>query len=218
MKKITYIILFGITTIFISCKNNEQGYNLDQQASTKSEKKDGEKKFIWTETNVSIYEECKLENFLEDPKISKIAKQLYNNTYKLKDDEPLELLGQLYNQDKHQRLFYFKAITNSYKISDGIYSEALGLAGKEYIEKKTKQFASNFDDEECFSKNDIETWADIVMLEFKITEENSSAKETIENYNETLIKNCKSCTEKQKLVIEDFTIYLKEKEKEYFKN
>ena len=56
------------------------------------------------------------------------------------------------------------------------------------------------------------------MLEFQMTEESSSAKETIKNYSETLVKNCKSCTEKQKLLIEDFIIYLIAKEKQYFKN
>ena len=218
MKKNMYLILFGLSNIFINCKNNDRVYNVNQQSDITSETKDGKKKFISTETNVSIYEECKLENFLEDSKISKIAKQLYKNTYKLKDDQPLELLNQLYNQNKYQRLFYFKAITNSYKISDGAYAEALGLAGKDYVEIKTKEFASNFDDEECFTKIDLETWSNIVMLEFQITEDSSSAKETIKNYSETLIKNCKSCTEKQKLIIDDFTIYITAKEKQYFNN
>lgn len=103
-------------------------------------------------------------------------------------------------------------------MSDGSYSEALGVAGKEYVEKKTKEFASNFDDEECFSKNDLETWADIVMLEFQIAEDSLSARKNIQNYNETLIKNCKSCTEKQRLAVEHFIIYLIEKEKTYFKD
>ena len=55
------------------------------------------------------------------------------------------------------------------------------------------------------------------MLEFQMTEESSSAKETIKNYSETLVKNCKSCTEKQKLLIEDFIIYLIAKENNILK-
>jgi hypothetical protein len=212
----TAFVLIGAIMLLIGCKDKEPVYNTDRQAGSTEEKKLGDKKFIYTETHFSGTGNCPLDELLEDPKISKMAKQLYSNTYKLVSDEPLNLLKELHNPDANKRLFYFKAITNSKKKTDGAYSEGLGFAGKEYVEKNTAEFAANFDNAHCFSKEDLASWADIVMLEVSIMLDKEKAPIAIEEFNKSLFANCKDCTKNQKETIKIFTILLKQKSAKYF--
>ncbi|WP_426064232.1 hypothetical protein [Flavobacterium sp. DSP2-3-1] len=160
---------------------------------------------------------CNFDKFLNDPKTPKLAKDLINNTAKY-SEESLSYFISLKSKDKQIREFYFKAITNSYKIADGAYSEGLGYSGFEYVKNDTKIFASYFDNVECFTESDLNTWAGIVMLELMIDGTDENNKPIIDDYITKLKSNCKSCTEKQKETINKFGLILKEKWNNYLKN
>jgi hypothetical protein len=214
MKKITKIILIGILASLMSCKNNERVYNIDQEMGTSSDKKVGEKKFIWTETNVTLNEGCELEKFLEDPKTPKLAKELFENKAK-NDDKALEYFEKLKSSDKYERDFYFKVITNSYKNADGAYAEGLGYSGLEYIEKNTLDFLNYFENKKCFSENDLKTWVGILMLEFSLEYDNESDMDIVNIFTSKINLNCKNCNSSQKETLKKFSNYLTEEWKIY---
>ncbi len=163
-------------------------------------------------------DKCDFDKFLKDPNTPKIAKELYYNSYKLKDDEPLDLLEKLESSDFNIRQFYFRVITNSYKISDGAYSEGLGNIGKEYIENKTYEFVQYFDNENCFTDKDLETWADIVILELSIIREPEYDELIIKDYLNKIDLNCRSCSLNQKESLNKFSRILEAKWKDFLKN
>ena len=154
---------------------------------------------------------------IENPKTPELAKMLLNN-YASNSDEPLEYFEKLKSNEKVTREFYFKVLTNTYKYADGSYAEGLGNYGKEYIEENTKDFLTYFDNKTCFNDEDIETWADIAMLEFSILIENTNESEIVEKYITKLNENCNSCSKEQKLTLEKFEKSLRVKYKEYEDN
>lgn len=165
----------------------------------------------------AVQSDCNFDRFLNDQETPKIAKELYANRYKLNDDEPLSLLEYLNAKDTNKRQFYFRVITNSYTVSDGAYSEGLGNIGKEYVENKTQEFASYFDIKPCFSDEDLETWADIAILEFSIIGEGDYENPIIDDFNRKLEANCKDCSASQKITIGKFGRLLKKKWQDYLK-
>ena len=202
MKKQNLIIL-SIFFLF-ACQNK-----LDKNVNQKNNDSQGINK-----------ENCNFDRFLKDEKVPKFAKELYQNNYKLNSDEPLSILEKLESTDKQERMFYFRVITNSYKISDGAYSEGLGNVGKEYIENKTKEFAEYFDSKDCFSDEDLKTWAKITVLEFEIIDENieSGEKESLVSiYSKDLISKSKKFPKNQKETILKFTNFLKLEWKEFLR-
>jgi hypothetical protein len=156
--------------------------------------------------------------YLYDPKTPRLAKDIFNNKWKLKDDEPLEFLAKLHGRDKEARPFYFRVVTNSYKQSDGAYSEGLGNAGYEYVKNYPNEFSGYFIDKNAFTEIDLQTWADIVMLEFQIISEDEYDKALVKTYLETVRKNCKDCSVQQKAVIERFGHHLHERWTEFSKH
>jgi hypothetical protein len=156
---------------------------------------------------------CQFEKFLNDPKTPKLAKDIYlDNEWNLdNDDEALALLDSLTAKNTTSRPFYFKVVTKSYRKSDGYYSEGLGSAGSDFVEKHTQEFASYFDDRMCHTNSDLYIWADIVVLEFALSEEN------IDEYIEKLKINCKDCSTIQKETINEFGLILQEKWDYYLK-
>lgn len=159
------------------------------------------------ETNPLSIRKSDFEKVLKDPKKPAMAVELYNNTYRLKDDEPMVLLENLHSNDVLKRWFYFRVITNSYKIADGAYSEGLGFEGKKYIENNTTEFAAYFDNHECFADSDLETWANIALLEFKISGEKSNGKydsEIVSDYCKKLKANCANAPSNQQETIDKF--------------
>lgn len=161
---------------------------------------------------------CNYDKFLKDPSTPAIAKELYNNTYKLQSDDPLSLLEYLESEEDDKRTFYFRVITNMKKIADGAVAEGLGGTGKEYIEKNTKEFASYFDEKNCFTDQDLSTWADIVMLEFSLLAENEFDKALVEDYNKQLLQNCKDCSASQQATLAKFTKLLESNWNAYLKS
>ena len=163
--------------------------------------------------------DCDFDKFLKDPKTPKLAKNLLNNTASNPtENESLTYFEKFKSKDKQEREFYFKAVTNSYKISDGAYSEVLGYTGKEFIENNSKEFVTFFDNKNCFTDNDLEIWADILVLEFAIDSEGEYDKLIIDQFINKLKSNCRDCSSTQKETINKFALTLNEKWKEYLKN
>jgi hypothetical protein len=162
--------------------------------------------------------DCDFDRFLNDPKIPKLAKDLIYETAKNPtDNEPLTYFEKFKSKDKQEREFYFKAVTNSFKIADGAYSEGLGYTGKEFIENNPKEFSSFFENKNCFTDNDFETWADILILEFAIDNEGAYYKPFIDLFIEKLKSNCKDCSKTEIETIHKFGLKLNAKWYNYMK-
>jgi hypothetical protein len=154
------------------------------------------------------FQTCSFEKLLKDPKTPKLAKDIINNTAKY-SEVPLDYFNQLNSKDTLTKQFYFKVLTNSQKIADGAFAEGLGYKGYEYVEKHTKDFASFFDNKQCFTEQDLSTWVDIVMLEFSLLGDNDSDKSMVDKYLLKLNANCKNCTRNQKETIIKFAVKLR---------
>ena len=146
------------------------------------------------------FHNCNFDNFIANKRTPNLAKDIYlDNEWNLSNDtEALALLDSLTAKNKSSRPFYFKVVTKTYKKSDGYFSEGLGLAGKEYVENNTIEFISNFDNKNCFTDDDLKTWADIVILEFSISGEGEYDKPIIDDYIKKLKSNCKDCSPTQR--------------------
>jgi len=163
--------------------------------------------------------DCNFDKFLKDPKTPKLAKDLFNNTAKNPtENEPIAYFDNFKSKDKQEREFYFKAVTNSYKIADGAYSEGLGYTAKEFIENYPKDFASFFDNKSCITYSDLEIWASILVLEFAIDSDGEYDKPIIDPFINKLKSNCKECSSTQKETINKLGLTLVKKWKEYVKN
>ncbi len=163
---------------------------------------------------------CSFDEILSDSKTPKLAKEIFNNTAE-NSDEPLAYFKYISSKDKQKKYFYFRVLTNSYKIADGSYSEGLGNFGKEFIENNPKEFSAFFDKKECFNDNDLKIWAKIVILEFQIIDENvetGKGETLVESYSKKLIKDCEEFPESQKKTIKKFTNYLKNEWGDFLKN
>ena len=173
-----------------------------------------------TDNKYNEFYSCQFEKFINDPKTPKLAKDIYlDNEWNLSNDnETLALLDSLTAEDITSRPFYFKVVTKSYKKSDGYYAEGLGLAGFEFVEKHTQDFATYFDNKKCHTDSDLFIWTDIVILEFGIRVENSHDKPTVDDYIKILKMNCKNCSTTQKETINKFGSILKEKWKDFLKH
>jgi hypothetical protein len=212
MKLITVLL----NSIFlVSCGQNS--YNESRELVLNPE---GNKKgtFISSSPDTTTKDRWSFNKYLIDPQTPQLAKDIFNNRWKFKDDEPLEFLEKLHGQDKDARPFYFRVVTNSYKQADGAYSEGLGNAAYEYVKNYPGEFLNYFVGQEAFSDNDLQTWADIVMLEFEIISENEYDKPFVKNYLDTVGKNCKECSEQQKKVLEKFGRYLNQRWSEFLKH
>ncbi|MES2779747.1 MAG: hypothetical protein V4651_07580 [Bacteroidota bacterium] len=163
---------------------------------------------------------CNFDRFIADKKTPKLAKNIYlGNKWNLRNDNTaLALLDSLTAKNKQSRPFYFKVVTLMYKKSDGYFSEALGLAGKEYIENNTKEFIANFDYKNCFTNKDLTTWADIVILEFSLSGQGEYNKSIIDSYIKKLKSNCKECSPTQKENIHKFGLTLQNEWRKFMKN
>ena len=212
------ILTFGLTLILVACGHKSNTINCVEKKDSVTEITHKQDSIVNDQQNLKTIHKSDFDKFLKDPKTPKMAIELYYNTYKLKGDEPLDLLENLESKDKLKRWFYFRVITNSYKISDSSYAEGLGNIGEEYIKNKTQEFASYFDNKECFTDKDLETWADISMLEFSISGQiNDSVydKVIVSNFNKKLKDNCENCKNSQKETIDKFSRLLENKYNEF---
>jgi hypothetical protein len=211
MTTVKFITALLTLTFFLSCRQNPSG---DNSYIAKGAITD-------TANNISSdaakADRWNFKKYLNDPKTPQLAKDIFNNKWQLKDDEPLEFLEQLHGLDKETRPFYFRVVTNSYKQSDGAYSEGLGNAGYEYVKNYPHEFSSYFVGQDAFSDNDLQTWADIAMLEFQIISEDEYDTSLVKVYLDTVRRNCKDCSSQQKEVIEKFGYYLNQRFREFLK-
>jgi len=213
------LILFGLT----ACNNRTDKSVVDEKAKTvhidsfyiDSNEINGAGGQPYKE-----FHDCNFDNFFTNKKTPKLAKDIYlDNDWNLSNDiEALALLDSLTAKNKTSRPFYFKVVTKTYKKSDGYFAEGLGLAGKEYVENNTKEFISNFDNKDCFTDNDLTTWAKIVILEFSISGEGEYDKPIIDDYIKKLKSNCKECSPTQKENINKFGLILKNEWKDFLKH
>lgn len=169
------------------------------------------------------FSKCNFDNFIVDKKTSKLAKDIYlDNDWNLSNDhEALALLDSLTAKNKQSRPFYFKVVTKTYIKSDGYFSERLGLAGKEYVENNTQEFASYFDNKECFTGKDLETWTDIVLLEIHLEQDNvetTKVEHIIYGYCRKLKKQSANYPETQRETISKFIKILNNKWGEFLKH
>jgi hypothetical protein len=221
MKWVTIIILlFGLT----ACTNHSDKKVVDKKSKMiRTDSSYNESNEI-NETDVQqSYEElhnCNLDEFIEDKEIPKLAKDIYlDKDWSLSNDnEALALLDSLTAKNKESRPFYFKVVTKTHKKSDGYFSEGLGAAGKQYVENNTKEFVSNFDNQGCFTANDMTIWADILILEFSISGDGEYDKPIIDDYIKKLKSNCKDCSTAQKENLNKFGLTLQNKWAKFLKN
>lgn len=197
----TKFILIGILSILISCKNNKQLSNVTPKTEVSSKNKIEEKQML------ALNKDCHFDFFLNDQKTPKLAKELFENKAK-NNDAALEYFENLKSSDKNEREFYFKVITNLYKVSDGSTSEGLGYSGLKYIEKNTIDFINYFENKKCFSENDLKTWVNISMLEFSLVYENENDIIIVNNFISKINENCKNCNSSQKEILKKFNDYL----------
>jgi len=213
MRKAIYVISSGLLFLIFAC----------QHVSENPEVSDGNKELVPVLKdsvkdpdqgldNASA-DPCSFDVYFRSPKTSKLAKDIYSDSdWDLNNDtEALALLDSLTAKDAGARPFYFKVVTKSKKKSDGYYSEGLGLTGKEYIEKHTIEFLNYFENPECFTDEDLETWADIVLLEFSLGIDNDYNKTIVSDYCKVLNKNCMKCSSDQKQTLEKFSKILMNK-------
>lgn len=213
------ILLFGL----IACNNRTDKNVVDEKTKTvhvDSSYIDSNEIYGAGGQPYKEFHNCNFDNFIADKKTPKLAKDIYlNNDWNLSNDnEALALLDSLTAKNKTSRPFYFKVVTKTYKKSDGYFSEGLGLAGKEYVENNTKEFISYFDNKDCFTDNDLTTWAKIVILEFSISGEGEYDKPIIDDYIKKLKSNCNDCSQTQKENINKFGLTLKKEWKEFLKH
>jgi hypothetical protein len=219
MKWTTLIItLLGL----IACSNRTDKNGIDGKAQTvyadSLHNDSNERKNAGGQPYAGLHT-CNFDNLIADKKTPTLAKDIYldKNWNLNNDNEALALLDSLTAKNKTSRAFYVKVVTKTYAKSDGYFSEALGLAGKEYIENNTAAFISNFDHKECFTPIDLNTWADIVMLEMKINDDGNSDNPIVDEYVKKLQSNCKNCSPTQKENIDQFGVILQHKWKTFLK-
>lgn len=213
-----HLLTIGLILILVACgqKSNTEIYVEKKDSVTLTTQKLDS--VLTHKVDIKTIHKSDFEKLLKDPKTSKMATELYHNKYQMKNDnEPLELFDFLKRKNIVERMFYFRAITNTYIISDGAYSEGLGYYGKEYIENNTCEFANYFDNKECFTDKDLETWVNIVLLEIEIDGESDNGydKKIVINFNKKLKENCINASVNQKGTIDKFCTLLDKKYNEY---
>jgi hypothetical protein len=213
------ILLFGL----VACNNRTDKNVVDEKAKTVHVDSSYIDSNEINDVGGQPYKEfhnCNFDEFIADKKTPKLAKDIYlDNDWNLRNDnEALALLDSLTAKNKQSRPFYFKVVTKTYLKSDGYFSEGLGLAGKEYVENNTKEFITYFDNKDCFTDNDLTTWAKIVILEFSISGEGEYDKPIIDAYIKKLKSNSNDCSSTQKENINKFGLTLKREWKEFLKN
>lgn len=194
MEKALIIIMALVFLACVNVSNKETAVKEDEKATEE----------------VTNSNNCDFSAYLNDPKIPKYSKELINNTASY-SDEPLSYFDNLKSKDKKLREYYFRAITNSYNIADGAYAEGLGYKGYEYVETETQTFASYFDNVDCFTDDDLNTWADIVMLELTIDGMDENNNPIVDDLIKTIKDNCNTCSDQQKKTIDKFALLLKDK-------
>jgi hypothetical protein len=171
---------------------------------------------MW-EAGTKISDACQCSTIMNDQKTPLLAKELFVNADSISSepDEVLSWFTFLNSKDREKSIFYFKAITHSYKFVDGAFAEGLGNLGKTYIEHNTRNFARFFEETNCFTNKDLETWADIALLEFKILCEDEEDRYIFKDYLRKINSKCKGCSSAQINTLNRFRVLLQSKWDDY---
>ena len=155
-----------------------------------------------------ITDRWKFRKYSDNATTPKLARDIFaNRQWDLSEDsQALSLLDSLNAKEIEARPFYFKVVTLTYAKSDGYFSEGLGNAGYDYVKDNTSEFVNYFIGDNSFSKEDLKTWAKIILLELSISAEENLQK-GISNYIKEL-KSKKLSTE-QTAVLDEFCSLLK---------
>jgi len=145
-----------------------------------------------------------VQSFLRDEKITQLAKDLYQEKVRPNDsNENLSLIDSI-NSTGKARGFYFIVITKTMKYADGAYSEPLGIAAKQYVEKNTVEFLSYFfENENLLTKQDLYNWASLVYAEIQIGSEGKE-ENAVNELKTKMIRNCKGLPSKFNKITEEF--------------
>lgn len=150
-----------------------------------------------------------VDRFLLDKSIPQISKDLYLEKVKPTDNnETLALIDSI-NSIGLARGFYFLVITKTMKYADGAYSEPLGLAAKEFVEKNTTEFLSYFmNNQDFLSNEDFKNWSNSVYGEILIDSEGSE-QNAVYDLQFKMINNCKGYSKEYKAKIDEFIRLMK---------
>ena len=155
---------------------------------------------------------------LSDPSTLELAKNIYKGKeLNLNQDrKALALLDSLNAKDTTARPFYFKVITMAKTKSSGPFSKGLATHGRDYVENHTREFVHYFTDSTAFPDRDLDTWVDIIMLDFSMkVENNNKPNSDMEDFVKTLRSNCKLATPAEKEMVNKFALKLSRAYKDY---
>lgn len=171
---------------------------------------------LWSQTNTKINQitanknyKINVDKFLKDKSIPQLSKDLYNNKVKPTDNEENLSLIDSINSKGPAKGFYFLVITKTMKYADGAYAEPLGIAAKEFVEKKTTEFLSYFMcNRNLLTDKDFKNWATTVYGEIQIESEGSEQK-AVNDLKFRMLNNCIGQSEKYKTKIDEFIRLMK---------
>ena len=144
-----------------------------------------------------------LQDYLSDEKIPQTFKNVFQQKQKLtNNDETLALIDSLFSTDKERHPFYFTLVTRATWLSDGAFSEVLGMAIRKYVETNTQQFLTYFLTETVLTQFDFKHWAYYTLVEILI-DSDENIKE-VENTRNLMKKNCIECSPEKIKMIDKF--------------
>ena len=217
MKNILFVtLIFGL----FSCKDNSLKSSMNENQNKKEDNVLVSIDSFYIDENEidggSEYKEysyCDFSKELNDDNISPFIKAIYSDDmFELDNEiETLKLIRKLNIDIEELNQFYFKVITKIYENSDGVIAEQLGYSGKEFVSTNTNRFISFFDNDTCFTRQDLETWVEIVMLEIDLIAFNEFHPQLMSDFQSKLDSNCIACSESQKNNLQSFKDLLDEK-------
>jgi hypothetical protein len=162
-----------------------------------------------TADNKLIFAGHPISFYLSHRQIPQVCKDIYNKKRLISDDnEVLALIDSIFTPNNETRPFYFLTLTQTMEKADGAYAEPLGIMGKDFVEKRTKEFLNYFINEPMLTNEDFDEWVSTVVGEIQISAEGHEKKEA-DNVKKKMFANCSDCNEQQKLKLENFTKQIK---------
>lgn len=147
-----------------------------------------------------------LIDYLADPKIPQLFKDIFLQELSLNDnEETLALTDSLSSTDTERHPFYFVLVTRALWWSDGAFSEPLSIAVRKYVETNTQQFLNYFLTEQVLTESDFAQWSRFTLYEMRMeweTMENEG--KYIENQRKRMKENCIGCSDEKLKLIDTF--------------
>ena len=152
---------------------------------------------LGTMDNDSILNGKPISFYINHKKIPQICKDVFNNIRQPSDEnDVLSLLDSVFTSNNETRPFYFLTLTRTLRKADGAYAEAVGMMGKNFVEKKTKAFVDYFEKELMLTTADFNQWARAVAGEIEILAEGPT-KQELGKLKAKMTSNCSKCGTKQ---------------------